>query len=181
MTEQKTTPVGQLGDLLERLLKELPVGHPDHAHLRRVFQHNALYAASSARNLSLHRYERKNHIARTMQEVNRANEHILGVVVDATGVSIEDILGKSRHKDFVRARYIASYLFSGAGNLGPVEIGKRLGGRDHSTIINHLDQVHKLIQEDAIFSETVIQAETLLKDRIAIVPTQGGIIGQGFK
>ena len=58
----------------------------------------------------------------------------------------EDLLGKSKKADIVKARQICAYLLCDMMSLPLDFIGKTLGGRDHTTIIYARDKMEKLKQ-----------------------------------
>ena len=56
----------------------------------------------------------------------------------------EDLLGKSKKADIVKARQICAYLLCEMLSLPLDFIGKTLGGRDHTTIMYARDKMEKL-------------------------------------
>lgn len=62
-------------------------------------------------------------------------QQIIHDVAHETGISREDLLSKRRHRPIVRARWIAMHRMRSLGYSYPA-IGRVLGGKDHSTIIN---------------------------------------------
>lgn len=66
---------------------------------------------------------------------------ILNYVSDYFDIPKEDIIGKSRKKDIIRARFIVIFLARDILKLSYLEIGKRLGDRDHSSILSAYKKV----------------------------------------
>ena len=58
----------------------------------------------------------------------------------------EDILGKSKKADIVKARQVCAYLMCEMLTLPLVSIGKFLGGRDHTTIMYARNKMEDLIK-----------------------------------
>ena len=56
----------------------------------------------------------------------------------------EDLLGKSKKADLVRARQICAYLMCEMLSLPLVAVGEKLGRRDHTTIMYARDKMEKL-------------------------------------
>ena len=56
----------------------------------------------------------------------------------------EDLLGKSKKADLVRARQICAYLMCEMLSLPLVAVGEKLGGRDHTTIMYARDKMETL-------------------------------------
>jgi hypothetical protein len=79
---------------------------------------------------------------------------IVRLVALRHGLTSEDIFGPSRRKHIVRARHAAIYLVKlHFPKLSTVELGKRFGGRDHSSII------HALRNIDPTFSTVTTQSK----------------------
>lgn len=56
-------------------------------------------------------------------------------------IPIEDLLGKKRTKEIVIPRQIMMYLLRHEANLSYPEIGREIGGRDHSTIMHGCEKI----------------------------------------
>lgn len=69
-------------------------------------------------------------------------------------IPIEDILGKKRTKEMVLPRQITMYLLRHEVNMSFPEIGREMGGKDHSTIMHGVKKIeselslNSQIQED---------------------------------
>lgn len=58
----------------------------------------------------------------------------------------DDLLGKGKKADLVKARQICAYLMCDLLSLPLVSIGNLLGGRDHTTIMYSRDKIENLIK-----------------------------------
>lgn len=87
---------------------------------------------------------------------------ILKTVADFYNISHADLTKRSRKKEVVKPRQIAMYLLREEVSLSFPEIGQKLGGRDHSTVIHACDKIRK---EEAA-DDTLKQDITLIKERI---------------
>ena len=58
----------------------------------------------------------------------------------------EDLLGKGKKADLVKARQVCAYLMCEMLSLPLVSIGNLLGGRDHTTIMYSRDKMQELIK-----------------------------------
>ena len=87
---------------------------------------------------------------------------ILKSVADFYNIPINDILKRSRKKEIVRPRQIAMFLLREETKSSFPEIGAKLGGRDHSTVIHAYEKIKK--EEDG--DETTKQELTLIKERL---------------
>lgn len=65
---------------------------------------------------------------------------------------VQKILGKSRFRPEVRVRQAIVWVALRATKLSTVDMGRRLGGRDHSTIINSRDQGEDFYKRDPEFA-----------------------------
>ena len=71
-------------------------------------------------------------------------DKIISAVCTYFKQSREDLLGKSKKADIVKARQICAYLLCEMLSLPLDFIGKTLGGRDHTTIMYARDKMEKL-------------------------------------
>jgi len=90
------------------------------------------------------------------------HQTILKSVADFYGVPLSDLIKRSRKKEIVRPRQIAMFLLREETKSSFPEIGTKLGGRDHSTVIHAYEKIKK--EEDA--DETTRQEITLIKEKI---------------
>lgn len=90
------------------------------------------------------------------------HQTILKSVADFYGVSLNDLMKRSRKKEVVRPRQMAMYLLREEAKLSFPEIGVKLGGRDHSTVIHAYEKIKK--EEDG--NQTTKQELTMIKERI---------------
>ena len=84
-------------------------------------------------------------VSETEQEEEVTPDAIIGATCGYFGQKREDIIGKSRNADFVKARQICAYLIYELLAMPLDAIGKLLGGRDHTTIMHARDKIAKLI------------------------------------
>ena len=80
---------------------------------------------------------------------------IIKKVTEKYEVTIEDLISKSRHSRIVTPRFIAMYLSRALTRETTSEIGKKFGDRDHSTVVNAVNQIEDNIKKDLSFKETI--------------------------
>lgn len=68
---------------------------------------------------------------------------ILKTVADFYSVASGDLTKRSRKKEVVKPRQVAMYLLREEIKLSFPEIGQKLGGRDHSTVIHACEKIRK--------------------------------------
>lgn len=71
---------------------------------------------------------------------------------DLTGLSRGEIIGDCRRKAIVRARYAVCHVARRELGKSSAAIGRALGGRDHSTILNAFRRAEELISDDQDFA-----------------------------
>jgi chromosomal replication initiation ATPase DnaA len=87
---------------------------------------------------------------------------ILRRAADTFDVTLTDLTGPGRSRHLVRARFAVAWAIKRlCPALSLAEIGKVLGGRDHTTIVNALAQVETLMRHDEDYRA---QCYALLRD-----------------
>ncbi len=88
---------------------------------------------------------------------------ILRTVCEVFGVSEKDLLGKQRKREIVRPRHVAMYLLREETGSSLVEIGRTLGGRDHTTVMHGIENVENGLNSDTqLRSQIITIQESLL-------------------
>jgi chromosomal replication initiator protein len=90
-------------------------------------------------------------------------EEILKTVSNKTGVKISDIKSQKKDKDIVLSRQIAMYLARKMTSLSFPDIGEKIGGRDHSTVIYSNNKIRQNIESDPSLKNTIEEIEDALK------------------
>jgi chromosomal replication initiator protein len=75
-------------------------------------------------------------------------ERIQETVVERFGISMQELTGDRRSQQIVYPRQVAMYLCRELTDSSLPKIGKKFGGRDHTTVIHATSKIAKLIQED---------------------------------
>jgi chromosomal replication initiator protein len=70
-------------------------------------------------------------------------KHVISVCAKYFNIKTGDLCGKSRKKELVQARHITAYLLLNEANLPLEEVGRLLGGRDHTSIMHARDKIHQ--------------------------------------
>lgn len=82
-------------------------------------------------------------------------ERIQQAVAEHFGVERADILSARRTKEVTRPRQVAMYLSKKLTPKSLPEIGRRFGGRDHTTVLHGARKIERLIESDAILFNLV--------------------------
>lgn len=72
-------------------------------------------------------------------------------------------MSKSRKQAIVKARQLTMYLCHKYTEMSYSQIGRSVGGRDHSTVLHSCNQVGKKITSDRTFRHEVEELEAVLK------------------
>jgi chromosomal replication initiator protein len=81
-----------------------------------------------------------------MQEVSV--ERIQEAIVERFGISLQELTGDRRSQSIVYPRQVAMYLCRELTDSSLPKIGKKFGGRDHTTVIHATTKIAKMIKED---------------------------------
>jgi chromosomal replication initiator protein len=91
-------------------------------------------------------------------------EDILRIVAKHYGVSRADLLSSRRTANVVRPRQIAMYLAKTLTLRSLPEIGRRFGGRDHTTVLHAVRKIEGLVQGDKVLAEEIEVLKRLLQE-----------------
>jgi len=75
-------------------------------------------------------------------------ERIQELVVERFGMTLQELTGDRRSQSIVYPRQVAMYLSRELTDSSLPKIGKKFGGRDHTTVIHATSKIAKLIKED---------------------------------
>ncbi|MBL4813336.1 MAG: chromosomal replication initiator protein DnaA [Rhodobacteraceae bacterium] len=76
-------------------------------------------------------------------------EEIQRKVSDHYNIRLSDLLGPKRLRNFARPRQVAMYLSKNMTNRSLPEIGRRFGGRDHTTVMHGVKRINELKATDS--------------------------------
>jgi chromosomal replication initiator protein len=91
-------------------------------------------------------------------------EDIQRVVARQYNVSRSDLLSSRRTANVVRPRQVAMYLAKTLTLRSLPEIGRRFGGRDHTTVLHAVRKIEALVSKDATLSDEVELLKRQLQD-----------------
>ncbi|MBN1364057.1 MAG: chromosomal replication initiator protein DnaA [Syntrophaceae bacterium] len=89
-------------------------------------------------------------------------EEIIKVIAGKLNVKISDIKAHNKNKNAVFARQIAMYLSRKLTNYSFPDIGQKIGGRDHSTVIYANNKILNGIKSDIKLKNLVQEIEEIL-------------------
>jgi chromosomal replication initiator protein len=91
-------------------------------------------------------------------------EDIQRVVARQYNVSRADLLSSRRTANVVRPRQVAMYLAKTLTLRSLPEIGRRFGGRDHTTVLHAVRKIEALVTKDTALSEEVESLKRQLQE-----------------
>ena len=80
-------------------------------------------------------------------------------------LTIDDLCGTSRSRVLVNARQIAMYLAKILTLRSLPEIGRRFGGRDHTTVLHAVRKIELLAKTDGVLSEEIELLKRMLTEQ----------------
>lgn len=90
-------------------------------------------------------------------------DRIQRAVCEVFSVTPTDMVSKRRARVIARPRQVAMYLCKKLTKRSLPDIGRRFGGRDHTTVMHAVKRIDQLRADDASFNAQIEAVETLLK------------------
>ena len=91
-------------------------------------------------------------------------EDIQRIVARQYNVSRSDLLSSRRTANVVRPRQIAMYLAKTLTLRSLPEIGRRFGGRDHTTVLHAVRKIENLIGNDNVIATEIESLKSQLQE-----------------
>lgn len=92
----------------------------------------------------------------TVDKIQRA-------VAEEFGITLNDMTSKRRARDIARPRQVAMYLCKKLTKRSLPDIGRRFGGRDHTTVMHAVKRIDELRADDTVFDGRIKAVEETLK------------------
>lgn len=87
---------------------------------------------------------------------------ILEIVAQFYGLTVKELLSRSRSRRIALPRQIAMYILREEVQLSFPQIGEEVGGRDHSTAMHAYDKISKLVAEDDAKRREIIEIKNVM-------------------
>ncbi len=97
----------------------------------------------------------------SLSDVLRASERKVSIdeiqrkVAEHYNIRLSDMVGPKRVRTFARPRQVAMYLCKQLTSRSLPEIGRRFGGRDHTTVMHGVRRIDELRQQDAQIDDDI--------------------------
>lgn len=82
-------------------------------------------------------------------------DQIQRIVGEHFQVRVVDLKSKNRSQSFALPRQIAMYLSRDLSRASTTEIGRRFGGKDHSTVIHSTNKIREMMRKDPEFAAAI--------------------------
>ena len=128
--------------------------------LRRVFAHAQLIG----RDITLEGTQEVLHDLLRTRERHLTIDAIQKEVAQHFNIKIADMSSPRRARAVARPRQIAMYLSKQLTPRSLPEIGRKFGGRDHTTVMHAVKKVEELIEQDTDFAEEVDLLRRMLEN-----------------
>jgi len=92
-------------------------------------------------------------------------EDIVKAVAGKFNLKIADIKSPRKNKNMVLGRQVAMFLARQLTSASYPDIGERIGGRDHSTVIYACQKIARLMETDAKLKKSIREVEEQLQSR----------------
>lgn len=92
-------------------------------------------------------------------------EYILSIVANYFNITSDEILSSKRTQEISYARHIAMYLMRECTGLSLPKIGKELGGRNHATILNGINNIKASMEKNEDTKKIIDELVANLNDR----------------
>jgi chromosomal replication initiator protein len=115
---------------------------------------------SAAARRSLHPLDQATVMAKLASDAPthpRGMKRILNRVASVFGVTAKDLVGTSRLRGIMKPRQVAMYLGREMAQYPLAEIGRQMGGRDHSTVLHAVRTMRSHLASDPQLAGTVKQ------------------------
>ena len=90
---------------------------------------------------------------------------ILDAVAQVTNIPVDAITSKRREKQVAYARHLTMYLLRDLAHQSYAQIGRLLGGRDHTTVLHGFRRVEKMLEDDPDVRRDVMAARAAITAR----------------
>jgi chromosomal replication initiator protein len=87
---------------------------------------------------------------------------VLKAVCAEFAIAEKDLLGRQRKREIVRPRHVAMYLLREQTESSLVEIGRTMGGRDHTTVLHGIEKIERELETDPQLRSRIISIQEAL-------------------
>lgn len=93
-----------------------------------------------------------------------SGKDIVRLVAKTFGTPVDEIIGPQRSQHITQARFAAALLMWEELKYSYPRMGRMLGNRDHTTMINAISRARYLMRQDPLFKEMVESVRARIKE-----------------
>jgi chromosomal replication initiator protein len=98
-----------------------------------------------------------------LRKSSATTNDVIDAVSEAFRVSLQELSGRSRKREISTPRQVAMYLLREETGASLVDIGRTLGGRDHTTILHGIEKIERDLEADTqLRAQVMAIRETIL-------------------
>lgn len=126
---------------------------------------NSIMAYSIADNCEIDLLLTQRVVARAvnLEKKEATDDDLIQTVCRYYNIKMKDILSKSRKQNIAQARQVAMHLIHKYTGASYSQIGRRFGGRDHSTVLYACNQVVRRLSVEKDFRKELEEIEACIK------------------
>ncbi len=103
------------------------------------------------------------------QRVDIQPESILDLVAKSFSLTADRLISRDRSRNVAFPRQVAMYLMRQEIDISLPQIGKEIGGRDHSTVMYAIDKIEDIIERDERLRRQIVQIRQKLHTEAAMM------------
>lgn len=96
-------------------------------------------------------------------------QRVVDLVAASFNLTPERLISRDRSRAVALPRQIAMYLLRREADISLPQIGKELGGRDHTTVMYAIDKITDLLESDESLRRQVVQIRQKLHNQPAVI------------
>jgi chromosomal replication initiation ATPase DnaA len=105
-------------------------------------------------------------LSKQMAEVNPYLSEIMDAVCEFYGITKNDLCATRRTWNMSKPRQIVAYLSRKLTGMSLPQIGARMGGRDHSTILHGANKISRDMQRDDVLRDDLATLEMKIAEKV---------------
>ena len=109
------------------------------------------------------------HPALAMQIIENMADKIIELVAREWQTTVDALLGRDRSHKIAQPRQVAMYLLRKETDASLPQIGERLGGRDHTTVMYAIEKIANEIETKTDLRKRVVSIKQQLYGHAAVV------------
>ena len=103
------------------------------------------------------------------QRVDIRPESILNLVAKKYHITADKLISRDRSHNVAFPRQVAMYLMRQEIDISLPQIGKEIGGRDHSTVMYAIDKIADIVEKDERLRREIVQIKQDLYSKVAVI------------